>query len=602
MNLPQRSLRRRAAHIGTAAAAAVAAMLVAPAAVTADDVPSTSCEVQASVTGNNIVVFERGTATNVQLRQNGKWTAGLTGVDYYIDRRDASPADTYVVRLRESGVSGYTDVSCTTAPAPVCTVDGDTARFDAGVFTSATLRQEDRWIADVTGVSSHAADGADGFVLRLRLDNDAELNDVPCEYVPGEREPEPASDSASIAPAECRYVLSEDGTDFELAGDGSLNLRRNDAWLRNVTGLTSLSLDSTIDADYVLMNHRAGFVDSVTCENVTPEAPVDAPAPVEPPAPIEPPAPVVEDCTISSLLVPSCGVWLGAATPEYGTNGTDAIGLEQYESVAHNTPDVLHFYKRNTQLFPAPWEVKLANRPGQDQPSLLFYNWKPSTSHTWAQIAAGRADANIEAVAKNLKNYPNKIWLAIYHEPEDNVNMTPGSGMTPADYVAMFRHTVSELRSHGVTNAVYTWNLMGFERWWPMFESLYPGDDVVDWVCYDPYQQGRNTNLSLLLDGDSGFGTYSRLAAIAPDKPMCLAEWGVDVNLDNPVGFFDDTDPIATLADFPQMKMLLYWNNRHKGSYSLNTPTDKGRALAAGYAEFAASPIFNAMTPYAVAG
>ena len=63
-----------------------------------------------------------------------------------------------------------------------------------------------------------------------------------------------------------------------------------------------------------------------------------------------------------------------------------------------NTPDILHFYKRDGEPFPTDDEIALAERPGK-QRSLLFYNWKPSTTLTWRQVADGGADADIDRVA-----------------------------------------------------------------------------------------------------------------------------------------------------------------------------------------------------------
>ncbi len=53
----------------------------------------------------------------------------------------------------------------------------------------------------------------------------------------------------------------------------------------------------------------------------------------------------------------------------------------------------------------------------------------------------------------------------------------------------MYRHVALRLRADGLTNAVLVMNYMGAVKWgvadW--FGELYPGDDVVDWIAYDPY-------------------------------------------------------------------------------------------------------------------
>ena len=74
-----------------------------------------------------------------------------------------------------------------------------------------------------------------------------------------------------------------------------------------------------------------------------------------------------------------------------------ARGLGEYEAVAQNVPDILHFYKTGATTFPTADEIGMSQRPGR-QRSLLFYNWKPSTSLTWREIANGGADENIRMV------------------------------------------------------------------------------------------------------------------------------------------------------------------------------------------------------------
>ncbi len=110
-------------------------------------------------------------------------------------------------------------------------------------------------------------------------------------------------------------------------------------------------------------------------------------------------------CTVSNLLVPSCGAWFGASTPSRNGGYDYTVGLAEYEAVAQNTPDILHYYKTGNVKFPNVEEIRAAERSGT-QRSLLFYNWKPSSQITWRAIADGGADASIATVASGLKAYP----------------------------------------------------------------------------------------------------------------------------------------------------------------------------------------------------
>jgi len=319
--------------------------------------------------------------------------------------------------------------------------------------------------------------------------------------------------------------------------------------------------------------------------------------PLSPDRPLAPSAPVSSGCSVSVLLVPSCGIWFGASTPPRDGTYDYQRGLAEYEGVAQNTPDILHFYKTGAVRFPTSAEVAMAQRPGL-QRSLLFYNWKPSSRYTWRQTADGAADAEIATIAASIKAYPNKLFLTIYHEPEDNVIPTAGSGMTAQDYAAMYRRVVTKLREAGVTNAVYVWNTMGFSGWRQYYDALYPGDAFVDWLAYDPYM--RNDVYTDLFDlvnrgrPDLNWpGYYSWATAKAPGKPIMFAEWGADLTTNaNPVSKIS-IDSATIARAYPMLKAIVYWNEEGIGNYRIDDNTDYGNA----FRRLAAQPTFNAMTP-----
>jgi hypothetical protein len=231
--------------------------------------------------------------------------------------------------------------------------------------------------------------------------------------------------------------------------------------------------------------------------------------------------------------------------------------------------DILHAYHTNSQLFPTPAERALAMAPGENR--ILLLNWKPATDMTWAAVAAGQADARIDRLANYIDaTFPYRFFLAIWHEPENDVVPAAGSGMTAADYAAMYRHVVLRLRADGVTNAVTVMDYMGYSKWakqsW--FSQLWPGDDVVDWIGLDPYDSVNAkgytaSSLAGLVDSPSGSfpGYYTWAEQTHPGKPIMLAEWGVQYVASDPNGqayFFDLM--ASQLSQFPNIKALVYFD------------------------------------------
>ena len=305
-----------------------------------------------------------------------------------------------------------------------------------------------------------------------------------------------------------------------------------------------------------------------------------------------------DSCPVDAKLVPACGAWLGAATPSLDGTYSYTRGLVEYEAVARRAPQILHYYKRGASTFPKVDEIASAERPGQPRAN-LFYNWKPSLTLTWAQVAAGSADAAIDQVAAGLVAYPYPVFLTIFHEPE-NDELGPGSGMTATDYVAMFRHVVQRLRDQGATSTVIVMNYMGFSRWANRVEAFYPGDDVVDWIAYDPYGFAAETTFSKLLNSPSGQwpGFYSWATTTKPSKPLMLAEWGIDlVSQPNAAAILDAAVPILQ-TEFPRIKALVYWHDYVPGFHvRLDQQSPFGVAFAQAYARFAANTYFNTTVP-----
>lgn len=313
------------------------------------------------------------------------------------------------------------------------------------------------------------------------------------------------------------------------------------------------------------------------------------------PPPTDTGGPSTPPCTVSPLLVPSCGAWLGTSVPSLDGTFDHETGLAEYIAATGHDPDIVHLYERGDTGFPTAEQIRLIERDsGSDR--LFYFSWKPSVDLTWREVADGGADATIDAVAERLIEFGEPMFLTVFHEPENDVVATPGSGMTTADYVDMYRHVVLRLRDAGVRNAVFVMTYMGFDRWATMVDELYPGDDVIDWIGYDPY--GRLTDDAFgdfinRPDGDAWPGFYSWATTKAPGTPIMLAEWGFDLarHDESPDLLADAVDTLR--SDYPEIAALVYWNGlgeRVDARLSPDNPV-AGR-FADAYREFASDAYF----------
>lgn len=308
-------------------------------------------------------------------------------------------------------------------------------------------------------------------------------------------------------------------------------------------------------------------------------------------------------CAVSAKLVPECGRWWGVAPGVFTSKSTERA-LTDFEDKTRRPADVLHMYHRDGEVFPTDRQIAMAREGGRRR--LLFLNWKPEMGRTWAQVAAGdpAVDEHIDDIARRIRDvHPQRFFLAVHHEPEEEVRPQPGSGFTARDYRDMVRHVIKRLRAGGADNVVTVMAYMGVPNWGskPWFNDLYPGDDVIDWVAADLYADKWVSDFATLVnkrrpDYPSWPGFYTWASARFPKKPLMLAEWGT-VNRKNDPDFsrrFFASVP-RQLPQYPRLKGLLYFE-------SPKTPVGDTRwnatgASAQAFRQIAKMPEFNRLTP-----
>ena len=283
-------------------------------------------------------------------------------------------------------------------------------------------------------------------------------------------------------------------------------------------------------------------------------------------------------CSVSDKLVNSCRPWLGSFVNGYGgVAGDEQSQIAAQEQRQGRQNDVVHTYHSLGNNTLNSTDTYFANRPN----TILFTNWKPVSK--WASIAS--ANSAIDSMANSIKALGStKIMLTLWHEPENDVSpggdpncpnvQYKGSAGTVADYRNMWAYTENRFAADGVTNVVWVMNYMSFSNWDCLVPDLYPGDNLVDWVVFDPY--GPNTH-----SGVSDFvGTVSRFTNLLTadtdsthsftSKPWGFGEWGVGgATLDQENLWYDQAKQALDDNIFPAIKLYTIfdaptgnWNGR----------------------------------------
>jgi hypothetical protein len=295
-------------------------------------------------------------------------------------------------------------------------------------------------------------------------------------------------------------------------------------------------------------------------------------------------------CTIEKSGAASCGVWWGSALNANDSQLRADVGAR--ETATKRRLDIVHTYHRWYDNFPTANEMAVA-KAGR----MLYLNWEPvdktGQAMSWHNIAVGQQDHQIDLEAARLKAVPTTVMLSFSHEPE--LDYKEHGSVT--DFAAAFRHVNQRLTADGVTNVRYVWNVMGLSDpvWLSRYKQMWPGNDYVDWIAWDPY------NWSDCRTPADPWLSFSQV--ISPfyqwlesngfgDKPFMLGEWGTVEQTGNPQGKQDWFGGVpGGLKAMPNMKAVVYFDLPHPPA-NCNWQITTSAAASKGYGVLAQAHVF----------
>ena len=297
-------------------------------------------------------------------------------------------------------------------------------------------------------------------------------------------------------------------------------------------------------------------------------------------------------CTVSPLLVNSCRPWLGANAGGYpGVPTPIDAQIAAHESRIGRSVDVAHTYHQPGQNSLNATDLALINRPG----TLLYTSWKPAPVWADADGSDPAVNSTIDQMAASIRAVsPKKIFLTVYHEPQNDVSGGAagcptdmeyvGTSGTPADYRAMWRNVRERFDALGVDNVVWAVNFMSYSVLDCMTQEMWPGNDLVDWVMWDFY----GTPTVTFDAGVSAF--YNKLLAWNDadhdyaSKPWGLAEWNIKSSYTQAQAtqFYDDARAAVAGNTYPRLKLFMVFDNANgkntRVGYDSSGLVDAGQA------------------------
>lgn len=208
--------------------------------------------------------------------------------------------------------------------------------------------------------------------------------------------------------------------------------------------------------------------------------------------------------------------------------------------------------------------------------SVPLITWEPwagvPNDPNWSlrsAILSGQNDAYIDSWARGLAAYDRPVLLRFAHEMHhQSYPWALGvNGNTAADYVAAWQHIHAIFARYDTSHVQWVWNpnTLGDSPasvYEPLYRSLYPGDEYVDWLGLDIYNTGPH------LDWGAPYWRsfaqvlsqpYAALTALS-DKPIILPEVGSTETGGSKAEWISAALTQDLLATYPRVRALVWFD------------------------------------------
>jgi hypothetical protein len=191
-------------------------------------------------------------------------------------------------------------------------------------------------------------------------------------------------------------------------------------------------------------------------------------------------------------------------------------GVEQFAHDIGKQPNLASYYSSWLEPFQASFAT-VADKHG----AIPLVQINPA-GVSLAAIAAGKYDAYLHAYASAVRSYHNRVILSFGHEMNGYWFSWGNRHVSPATFVAAWRHIVDIFRGQGADNVTWLWTvniiaptggILAPAPWWP-------GRAYVNWVGIDGYYYKSSWKFAPL------FGpTIKKVRALTQD-PILISETG----------------------------------------------------------------------------
>lgn len=285
-------------------------------------------------------------------------------------------------------------------------------------------------------------------------------------------------------------------------------------------------------------------------------------------------------------LAPSHGALFGAWVQPSGYSGPDAdeFAVAAFERTIGRKLAIDHVYTSWANPMPtalAQWDLRRGTIP--------MITWAAARTDL---IAKGSYDSVIRAAAYALKSLHGPVMLRWF--PEMDLKPNKRYAVSPASFVAAWRHMHKIFASVGATNVRWVWcpNVSAFRV--GIADRYYPGDSYVDWVGADGYNWAPQVTFLPWRSFAQIFAPFYRWG-LPTGKPMLIGEYGaVEGAHGAKAAWFRRADR-QIKSKFPALRALIYFNSEHLNfGMPFNWKVTSSRTSLSAFKAFANDPYFRA--------
>lgn len=274
-----------------------------------------------------------------------------------------------------------------------------------------------------------------------------------------------------------------------------------------------------------------------------------------------------ETITVSPSII-YLGMWTEGLWDE-ATQTLHPEKLTNLETLIGKKVAIAHIYRG--------WEALASPSLLTDLQTLDSHGWRPMISANpyffdkcqangqilYKAIATGNCDDFIRSAAQNISKFGKPMFLRFAWEMNINsmewgVNRT---GSSPDDFITAWRHMHDIFASEHAQNVLWVFSPNTEASGSLTYATIYPGDDYVDWLGLDGYNWGNTQAWSTWQTFEDVFSaSYSHIHALAPAKPIMLAETNTtDQRGDKPAWYLDMLQKQLP-TNFPQVQAVVFYN------------------------------------------